>query len=361
MVAFNFNLGFYAYSDFTGSAATTNTVSYPVGTTFALSSGATPVTLNIDDDDQNPSGSPANEFSDGYIDTPGDGSTPSTANNDQVLTAPVTVNGTTYAAGSQVELEFQFTTTTGETFWTIRIDGDNVGISGPTLPTPGTSYEVASSADGSETPISDVQCYLQGTMIITPQGEIPVETLQAGDLVQTRDHGFQPIRWIKGNELDGATLRTHPRLRPIRISAGALGCGTPSRDLVVSPQHRLLVRSKIAKRMFETGECLVPAKKLLGLEGVSVADDLDQVTYFHFICDRHEVIVANGAWAETLFLGAQVAGGLEPSAMDEIVAIFGETVFDEQAFARYVPAGKQTKHLLERHIKNDVSIFEETL
>ncbi|MGJ8622487.1 MAG: Hint domain-containing protein [Yoonia sp.] len=365
MVQFNFNLAFYAFDDFSGDVATTDTIAYPVGTMFSLNAGSSPIVVNVTDDDNNPAGSPDNAFSDGFVDTPGNGSLPpATENNDQLLTDPVTVNGTTYPAGSQIELEFAFTTTTGETFWVIRIGGDNVGISGPSLPEPGTSYEVAESNetfDGQSAPISSAPCFLKGTKIKTPNGEVPVEDLAVGDMVSTLDHGGQTIRWITGSALEEADLLDKPNLRPIRIQAGALGANRPARTLVVSPQHRILIRSKIAIRMFESEEVLVPAKKLLELDGVEIADDIAPVWYFHFMCDEHEIIEADGAHAETLFLGPEAVKSVSAEALEEIISVFGDQVLAVQSLARIVPSGKQARRLVERHKKNHKAIYSADL
>ncbi|MEM6897135.1 MAG: Hint domain-containing protein, partial [Pseudomonadota bacterium] len=185
MAVFNFSLPIYGFDQWSGSASTTNTVSYTNGTTFTLNDPATVTTIQVTDDDGNLAGSSDNFFSDGFIDTPGDGSSSSTANNDQLLSQPVSINGNNYDIGDQVELEFAFTTTSGDTFWVIRIDGVNVGISGPTLPTPGTEYTVSGSADGSETPIDDIPCFTDGALVETPTGPRLIETLKAGDLVTT--------------------------------------------------------------------------------------------------------------------------------------------------------------------------------
>lgn len=357
MVAFNFNLAFYAYDDFNAGARTQGTVSYANGTTVSLDAGATPIVVNITDDDGNPAGSPDNLFSDGFIDTPGDGSAPSTANNDQVLTDPVTVNGDTYAAGSQVELEFAFSVSSGETFWIIRIDGTNVGISGPALPVPGTTYTVSGSSDGAESPLGDVPCFLEGTLIATPSGEVPVEALSVGDLVLTLDHGAQPIRWIAAKKVDAARLAEKPALRPIRIPAGALGPGRPKAPLHVSPQHRILLRSRIARRMFGAEEILLPAVRLLGLAGIEVAADIAPVRYIHFKCDRHEIVRANGAHAETLFVGARAVQALGPAAMGEIADLFGARALAANPLARPVPSGKRAARMLSRHRKNGKELF----
>lgn len=76
------------------------------------------------------------------------------------------------------------------------------------------------------------------------------------------------------------------------------------RDLLVSPQHRILVRSKVAQRMFGKQEVLAAAKHLLTLDGIEIADDVQETTYYHILFDRNEIVYADGAEAET-FLPAQ--------------------------------------------------------
>lgn len=98
-------------------------------------------------------------------------------------------------------------------------------------------------------------CFAAGTRILPPRGEIPVQWLEVGDLVCTADNGDQPIRWISTREVDA----TGP-LAPLRIRRGALGKNLPHRDLLVSPQHRLLNRSKVADRMFGSPEVLIAAQ-----------------------------------------------------------------------------------------------------
>src|SRR5690606_24870473 len=112
------------------------------------------------------------------------------------------------------------------------------------------------------------------------------------------------------------------KLRPIRIRAGALGNGTPSSDLVLSPQHRVLVRSRIAQKMFGATEVLVAARQLLLLDGIDIATDLTEVEYFHMLFDRHEVVISNGALTESLYTGAQALQAVGKAARDEIFTLF---------------------------------------
>lgn len=357
MAAFNFSVPIYAYDQWTGIPGGNPTTGFPTGTTFSLNAGAALTTIDVVDDDRNPVGDPGglNRFDDGYIDVPGDPSlSPSTANNDQLLSEDVTINGTTYSAGSQVELEFAFTTTTGESFWVIRIAGQNVGISGPTLPEPGTTYEVASSADGQSVPPSNIPCFLSGTLISTDKGQISIEDLSIGDLVLTKDLGYQPIRWIGRRVLDEIELAVSANLQPVKIHAGALGKGLPSTDLLVSPQHRIFVCSKIAQRMFDTREVLVAAKSLLELPGVEIATLEGPISYLHILLDGHHVIYSNGAPTESLLAGPEALKSLPTDYLRELWAIFPELVFSKCAVApaAFIPKGRLQRKLVSRHVKN---------
>lgn len=112
------------------------------------------------------------------------------------------------------------------------------------------------------TNINNIICFAQGTTIDTPSGLRAIETLNRGDLVRTLDQGFQPIKWIGNRIATAQMLETSPKNLPIRIPAHALGKNMPSRDLLVSPQHRVLVANAVAARMFGTPQVMVPAKIL---------------------------------------------------------------------------------------------------
>lgn len=203
-----------------------------------------------------------------------------------------------------------------------------------------------------------VPCFTAGTMIRTAGGERRVEDLALGDLVWSRDNGLQPLRWIGRRTLRPSELAAQPKLRPIRIRAGALGAGQPLRDLVVSPQHRVLVRSSIAMRMFGAPEVLVAAKQLLSLPGIEVDEAAREVTYLHLMFDRHEVLVSNGAETESLYPGPMALAALGEAAAAEIQAIFPELCEGEGGFppARQLVPGRLARKLAERHGKNRVAL-----
>lgn len=199
-----------------------------------------------------------------------------------------------------------------------------------------------------------IVCFAAGTMILTDRGERAVEELAPGDMVWTRDNGFQPLRWRGARKISAVELNNSPQFRPVRISAGALGAGLPAQNLVVSPQHRVLVRSNIAQRMFGAAELLVAARQLTSLPGIELPADIAEVTYVHLMFDRHEVVLSNGAETESLYPGPQALLALGKAARDEILALFPELHEPGSVFpgARPFAAGKRARKLAERHYSN---------
>ena len=168
-----------------------------------------------------------------------------------------------------------------------------------------------------------VPCFTPGTRIATPLGERPVEDLRVGDKVITRDNGIQAIGWVGSKALDLAALRANPHLKPILVKAGALGGGLPERDMLVSPQHRMLVRSEAAQLYFEEREVLVPAKHLVNGDTIRPAQSLG-TTYLHFMFERHEVVLSDGAWTESFQPGDYSLKGIDDAARGELFEIFPE-------------------------------------
>ena len=171
-------------------------------------------------------------------------------------------------------------------------------------------------------------CFAKGTLIETPDGPRFVDTLRTGDLVSTLDHGPQPIRWIGSKSVPGTGANA-----PVRIAAGALG---NIRPLVVSQNHRMLITGPAAELLFGEAEVLVAAKHLVNDRTIVIAP-CPEVTYFHFLCDRHQIVFAEGCPAESLFPGAQTLGTVDPAARDEILTLIPELELPRQdaALSRY--------------------------
>lgn len=131
-------------------------------------------------------------------------------------------------------------------------------------------------------------CYCRGTMILTPRGEVPIETLAIGDHVATLSGRAQPIKWIGRRSYDGRFISANRAVLPIRVATGAIATGMPARDLWISPEHALYVDG-----------VLVPARLLLNGASIAQADTVDQVDYFHLELETHDIVFAEGAPAET--------------------------------------------------------------
>lgn len=166
-----------------------------------------------------------------------------------------------------------------------------------------------------------IPCFTPGTMIATPRGEVPVESLRAGDKVMTRDNGMQEIRWTGAKSMTWADLSANPQMKPVLVRAGSLGNGLPERDMMVSPNHRLLVANDRTALYFDEHEVLVAAKHLAGSAGMHSVDTAG-VTYIHFMFDRHEVVLSNGAWTESFQPGDYTLKGMGDAQRTEIFDLF---------------------------------------
>jgi hypothetical protein len=176
-----------------------------------------------------------------------------------------------------------------------------------------------------ETPDKDkcppVPCFTPGTTIVTERGLVQVEDLSIGDLVVTRDDGLQPIRWIGRRGMTLADLQANDRLRPIRIRAGALGQGLPARDMMVSPQHRVLLADRTVALMFQDSEMLLPAHLMLGRDGVERMGPVP-VTYIHILFDRHQVVLSDHIWTESFQPGRDVVDTMDAAQRDELYTLY---------------------------------------
>jgi hypothetical protein len=176
-------------------------------------------------------------------------------------------------------------------------------------------------------------CYCAGTLILTEKGEVEVEALAAGDLVITEDGKRHPIVWIGRRKV--ATLFADPiRSFPIRIMVGALGDNIPNRDLLVSPDHALLVE-----------DVLIQAGALVN--GTSIIREtrvLPTFIYYHIELEHHSLIFANGALAETFVDNVERMGFDNWAEHDELFPD-GKPI-EEMSFPR-----SKARRQVPRHIR----------
>jgi len=235
-----------------------------------------------------------------------------------------------YSAGQVVRSVYKYTVTnntTGETgtAYLIRIyqgtDPTSPGAQdGPyynafTIPvSSGDSITLSSGNYVGQVDYTDlVVCFTKGTSILTKSGPKLIESLRVGDMVATRDNGFQPLCWIGSR-----TVQAVGNVAPIRIAKDVLG---NTRDLFVSPNHRMLIEAASSDLLFAEREVLVSAKHLCGMQGIARAVG-GSVTYVHLLFEGHEVVYANDAPSESFFPGVSALEALSNEARDEVFSLF---------------------------------------
>jgi len=200
-----------------------------------------------------------------------------------------------------------------------------------------------------------VLCFVAGSRITTPMGARRVEALRAGDKVTTRDGTDAKIHWVGSAIVTPSDMEESEKLRPILFAPGALGPAAPDRPLRLSRQHRVLISSPIAARMFDSTDVLVAAKDLTPLPGVTIDTSPGPVHYVHILLDTHQTICADGVWCETMLPGPMVQHAVDDAQWQEICAIF-----DVECWSMDVPRssapivqGKRSRTLISRHLKNN--------
>ena len=84
------------------------------------------------------------------------------------------------------------------------------------------------------------------------------------------------------------------------------------------------------------------------------------VTYWHFMCDAHEIVFANEAPAETLYLGQEARKSILPEALDEVLHVFPDLRSDAQPPARPFAKGAMIDRFAQRLAKNGKKPVEQT-
>ncbi|WP_336245977.1 Hint domain-containing protein [Mesobacterium pallidum] len=180
-----------------------------------------------------------------------------------------------------------------------------------------------------------VICFTPGTLIDTPEGPRLIDHLREGDQVLTKDNGPQEILWKGARRMTGARLFAMPQLRPIRIRTGAFGLDRPDNELLVSPEHRMLVRGDVARALFNTDEVLVAARDMVNGQSVCVDMLLREVTYIHIMLSDHQVLWANGIETESFHPANTALASLDTEDRLRLLAGFPDLEYDAQLYGPY--------------------------
>jgi VCBS repeat-containing protein len=190
--------------------------------------------------------------------------------------------------------------------------------------------------------LDEPPCFVRGTRISTPQGARPVEDLQVGDEVLTADEGPRKIVWIGSKRVSAGQVPDFEKLQPIRILPDTFGPGIPSRELRVSPMHRISVRGAHAMLLFGEQEVLCAAKMLVN--GTTILrGQADEVEYFHILFDEHQVILADGCETESLYPGRVGLSNFDRAAQEEVFGLFPDLRSLPESY------GPAARRILKRH------------
>lgn len=171
--------------------------------------------------------------------------------------------------------------------------------------------------------LESVPCFYQGTTLMTAEGDQPVDWIRPGDRVMTKDHGFQPVLWVGRTTFSARKLETTPELRPIRIAAQSIDAETPAQDLLLPPEHRVLLKSYQVELLFGTDEVFAPIKAIAN--GGAIAQFLPQyeISYYHILFQNHEIVLAEGLWVESFFPGKLALASLPAKKQAQIGRLLG--------------------------------------
>ncbi len=259
------------------------------------------------------------------------------------------LDGSTVIESGNIYLEQQFNLTpqgggASITLYQVEIDGVLVGYIPSTPLDPDEIYDFTTSnvtpvnaPDTSAGELEDVPCFVAGTWIKTPIGDVLIDDIQPGDLVLNSSGGAVPVLWV-GQKTVLPVFASRHDLWPIRIAKGALGEGLPTADLCVSPNHRVVVRGPAVDLLIGETESLIPAKFLTRLPGVMRERNLSSVTYFHLLFDTHQIVLSNGTPSESLHPGEVAMNSLHDALRREILAIFPEL---DRSRLQYGPTARQ--------------------
>ena len=211
-----------------------------------------------------------------------------------------------FARGDTLQLDGQDVThgtiMAGQLVVTLSGGGELVYNTGPGLN--GTIFGVSEGTDGYEDLLT-VVCFLAGTRIRTPGGDVDVETLKPGDMVTTLVDGAPvaaAVKWIGRRSVEASMLPADDA-HPVRIREGAFADGVPYRDLLVTPEHCLFVDG-----------VLIPARMLVNDRSIVVDRNIGSYTYYHVELERHAILLAEGLAAES-YLDTGNRGGFANSAV----------------------------------------------
>lgn len=228
------------------------------------------------------------------------------------LAETVTLGGIRFHAGRRVQVE----AVEGRPgLFLVRVDGKAAGLASAVAWAGG-----AHPGGGPERPES-LAGYVRGTRIDTPDGPRAVEDLAPGDAVTTLANGSRRLTWVGRRRVAPVEMLAHPGLCPVEFAPGAAG---NARALRVSQRQRMLIDDWRAAVYFGEDRVLVAAQALVDDKAARLVLPVEGVDYVVLLCDRHEVLLAEGALSDSFHPGEDGLAGLGSAARAELAALVPE-------------------------------------
>ncbi|WP_025051522.1 Hint domain-containing protein [Sulfitobacter noctilucae] len=239
----------------------------------------------------------------------------------QSITNDIDLDGTTYAAGTTINTAYDLiNTTTGHRVTSVHFGGDGyqqgavAGIASTEILQSGQSYtfDAERTSHQQNNQYADyVACFAHSAMIDTDRGPVAAGDLQQGDLVVTMDQGLQPLRGVLSQSV-AAIAQFAPVVFPVGILGNTI-------EIVVSPQHRMLLTGPRAELLFGEAEVLVPAV-FLAEHGLGYRREGGSVRYIHLVFDTHQIIFSGGCPSESFLPSDQTH--LPMAVQTELLSLF---------------------------------------
>lgn len=229
------------------------------------------------------------------------------------LAEPVTLSGAVWAQGTKAQVE---SVPRHGGLCLVRIGGKPVALGFAAAWTEGD----IPALDRPDVPEA-LAAYAADTLIDTPDGPRPAGSLVAGDVVTTLANGSRPLRWVGRRMVTALDLLAHPGLRPVEFAPGTIG---NDRALVVSPQQRMLIDDWRAAVYFGEDRVLVSAQALVDDQSARLVLPEGGLDYVVLLCDRHEVLLAEGALSESFHPGTTGLAGLNQADQAGLLAAVPE-------------------------------------
>jgi Hint domain len=167
-------------------------------------------------------------------------------------------------------------------------------------------------------------CFAAGTLVETPQGPRPIESLEAGDLVQTAEGHALPVLWRGDRTVSRFEAMRCPTSRAIVIPPGAFGPGCPARPLRLSPSHRIARHGGHTELLFGVPKVLLPAGHLVGHAGIHRDTAATETRFHHILLAEHAMVMAEGVESESLQPGDRMVYGGDPRQLSALLAALPE-------------------------------------